>query len=146
MEFVFDTDAESNGEPQSTTLTQSLFLANSAIVSASTAHSEGGVLARLLAGSNSDSDIITELYRRTLTRDPSAEELREALAFIAQDRAKAPVSFEGGSGEKGKAKRETRADNAMLRALRPDESSAKARAFEDLFWALINSNEFLFRR
>ena len=146
MEFVFDTDAESNGEPQSTTLTQSLFLANSALVTASTAHSEEGVLAKLLASSKSDEAIITELYRRTLTRDPSVDELREDLSFIAQDRSKAPVRFEGISGEKGKAKREARADNTILRALRPDESSAKARAFEDLFWALINSNEFLFRR
>jgi hypothetical protein len=87
------------------TLSQSLHLLNGDTVNRKV--QEDGVVARLLADKKMPSEIIEELYIRTLTRRPTHDELVQLSALVAQQ---------------------------------PDTKQA----LEDVFWALLNSREFLF--
>ena len=145
MEFVFDGDAESNSAAQATTLSQALFLANSAFMTAATSHSEGSMLQQLVHSGGDDATIVRELFQRTLTRDPTDEEVAAMRALLDEKRTPAELAIQAPRGE-GKARRIARMDEILLRATKPKEGTERARAVEDLFWALLNSNEFLFRK
>jgi Protein of unknown function (DUF1549)/Protein of unknown function (DUF1553) len=67
------------------------------------------VLGRLLKDVKDNDALVEELYLRTLSREPTDEELNRALKFVSS------------------------VDN-------------RSNAFEDLFWALLNSSEFSHRR
>ncbi len=145
MEFVFDGDAESNGAAKATTLSQALFLANSAFMTAATTHAEGSMLQELLASEQDDAAVLENLFQRTLSRDPTEAERLSMRGLLDEKRERAALSIEAPRGE-GKARRAARTDVALLRATKPKDASERTRAFEDLFWALLNSNEFLFRK
>jgi hypothetical protein len=87
------------------TLSQALHLLNGDTVNSKIA--QGGLVKRLLAEKKFPEERITELYLRTLTRKPTAEELAKLTPLMAP----------GANGEQ---------------------------ALDDLFWALLNSREFLF--
>jgi hypothetical protein len=87
------------------TLSQSLHLLNGDTVNRKV--QEGNVVGRMLAEKKMPSEIIEELYVRTLTRKPTNEELVKLSALVAEQ---------------------------------PDQKQA----LEDVFWALLNSREFMF--
>lgn len=142
MEFVFEDDAESNGAAYAGTLQQALFTMNGGLPTAATVVADGSLLERLLESPDDDA-IIRELFLRTLSRAPSPEELAEAKALIAS----ASDDGGGGGGKKKKARGGKRfgADLAGA-ATRSQADSPRERAFEDLFWSLLNSSELAFRR
>jgi hypothetical protein len=49
-------------------------------------------------------------------------------------------------GLKGKDRLEARLTKGLWRARRPSDGGPRARALEDVLWALINSNEFALKR
>ncbi len=86
-------------------LSQALHLINGDTVQNKVA--EGGVIQRQIDAGVSETDIINNLYVRSLARSATDEELKDLLAFVA-------------------------------------ESPDKAAALLDVFWALLNSQEFVF--
>ncbi|NUP07249.1 MAG: DUF1549 domain-containing protein [Polyangiaceae bacterium] len=147
MSFVFDEDAESNAEGYDGTLQQALFTMNGALPAAATAYADGSVLERLLQSNDDDDAIVTELYERTLGRAPTAVELARAKAFLDDpaDDAGAPRPRDMKRTEGKKAKK--RAGPALpAAAARSTARTPRQRAYEDLFWALLNSSEFSFRK
>jgi hypothetical protein len=144
METVFAADEESNGGAASATLPQILFLSNGAFSHAATAHVEGGLLQSLL--SRDDEDAITTLFRRTLTRDPTPAELQLVRDSLRPERPAAPPDLEPLDGLKGKERLEARLTKGLWRSRRPVDGGQRARALEDVLWALINSNEFALKR
>jgi hypothetical protein len=129
METVFAADEESNGGAASATLPQILFLSNGAFPLAATAHVEGGLLQSLV--NRESAEAVTTLFRRTLSRDPTPG---------------APPEVESLDGLKGKDRLEARLTKGLWRARRPSDGGPRARALEDVLWALINSNEFALKR
>jgi hypothetical protein len=89
-------------------LSQALHLLNGNTVQGKVAN--GGVIAKLLAEKKSPQEIVSDLYLRTLTRQPTAREVEKIDKIIEETKT-------------------------------PDEQK---KLLEDLFWALLNSEEFIF--
>ena len=103
---------------QSSSLAQSLFLINSPEMRQKLAHPGGR--AEKLAKSDAPLEArVRELYRAAFAREPSPDELRDAVVFLAEPRVDA-------------------AGNPI------DTQQAAREGFQDLIWALLNSKEFLF--
>jgi hypothetical protein len=91
------------------TIPQALLMMNSALIDTTISAKGNTVLGRLLAAGSSDDQVVVALYRRVLSRRPSATEQAVCRRYI------------------------TRVGD-------------RREALEDVFWALINSTEFLTRR
>jgi len=139
LTFVFDDDVESNAEEFEGTIGQALFLLNGLVTNAATSEIADGELSRLLAAESSSDEKVTALYLRTLSRRPTQQELDHWAEFIdgAEDHD-APPSREVRQRARGRL-------GALARPkFHSIARSARERAYEDLFWALINSSEFYF--
>ncbi|MDA7888172.1 DUF1549 and DUF1553 domain-containing protein [Akkermansiaceae bacterium] len=102
-------------------LAQALHLVNSQNIRNKLASNEARAATLLRNKELTDDDRITELYRRALSRPPSAEELATARDFIQRKRSLAQ------SAEP-----------------KPSPDQVDRSAFEDVIWALLNTKEFLF--
>jgi hypothetical protein len=107
---TFGYDPSDPRETVSSSIPQALAMMNGPRINQTArAQTRGTTLGQLLDDIKDDEALVEELYLRTLTREPTKDELRVALDFrrsIAQRQA----------------------------------------AFEDLFWALLNTSEFSHRR
>lgn len=103
---------------QSSSLAQSLHLMNAADIKGKLATGNGRA-DRLAKSDKSPEEKIAELYMVTFSREPTADELRVAVDYLA----------------------ETRLD-AAGKPVEPQQASREN--FQDLIWALINTKEFLF--
>jgi len=139
LSFVFDDDVESNPEEFEGTIGQALFLLNGLVTNAATSEIEDGELSRLLASETSRDQKITALYLRTLSRRPTQDELNHWAQFVDQaEDFEEPASRNGARGP-------ARHLGALARPrFRSTAHTARERAYEDLFWALVNSSEFYF--
>ncbi|WP_202799972.1 DUF1549 and DUF1553 domain-containing protein [Schlesneria paludicola] len=103
---------------QSSSLAQSLHLINSADIKSKLA-TAGGRAERLAKADTPPELKVRELYLAAFAREPRANELQTAVAYLNEPR----VDANGSTVETQQANREN---------------------FQDLIWALINSKEFLF--
>ncbi|MEP7127074.1 MAG: hypothetical protein ABJE95_39440, partial [Byssovorax sp.] len=146
--FLFDVDEESDAPDYDGSIPQALFLLNGAFVNASARAIPGSALTEVLALAGDDDEKIKSLYLRTLSRAPDAGELaaaRDVLATPAIEdeepaadarvEAKDPVKR-----GKGRGKGVTGAKGA--KGIKARAALGKKTAYEDLFWALLNSSEF----
>lgn len=146
VRFVFDDDTESNGADFDGTVQQALFLMNGGLVAIGSSVVPDDALDALLDAKASDEDIVRELYLRTLSRAPRADELANWKAFLAEPRtfderaAPDPPAVAKGN-KKNPAREPLPAKRLGSRAKNP-----RQQAVEDMFWALLNSSEFFFRR
>lgn len=114
-------DAESVCEcerVQSSSLAQSLHLINAADIKSKLSHANGRAQ-RLATEERPAEEQVRKLYGAAFSREPSPEELRTAVEYLAV----IPVDAAGNPYDPARARREN---------------------FQDLIWALINTKEFLF--
>jgi len=162
--FLFDVDEEFEQKDFEGTIPQALLMLNGGIVNTSVTPIPGTALADTLTMPGTDAQKIEALYLRTLSRKPTATELTQWTKFVD-----APREMVGGSAQpqaggglrqqrmrqnaqaaKGQGKRGPQANtgfNPLARAankIDPAFKTGKGQAYEDLFWALLNSSEFLF--
>ncbi len=144
--FLFAVDEESDTDSFSGTLPQALFALNGTLTNFGASARPGSTLAEVLALPLSDEQKITALYLRTLSRPPTAVEVKRWLAFLATPRDAArhdeppPRDAPKGSAKKPQVDPLDRfaSRDAGFHAVAHDQ------AWEDLFWALLNSSEFTF--
>ncbi len=103
---------------QSSSLGQSLHLINAADIKAKLADANGRA-ERLAKEERPVEDKVRDLYLATFSRQPSSDELKTAVEYLAQ----IPTGADGMPVDSQRASREN---------------------FQDLIWAMINSKEFLF--
>jgi hypothetical protein len=103
---------------QGSSLAQSLHMLNSNEIKGKVTHGTG-IASVLSQAMSSDEDKIRELYLRAYAREPSADEMTFAKAYLTE-----PVD-----GDDGKPL---------------SEAAARKRNLEDFVWALMNTKEFLF--
>jgi hypothetical protein len=113
-------ECERAGDPS---LAQSLHLLNAKDIQEKLSSPNGRAAKLASDGKRSDEEKIGELYRLAFSRDPDADELTAAKAYIEKIAAR-----EGGGKEKEKQ----------------DPAARRKQAYEDLVWALINTKEFAF--
>jgi Protein of unknown function (DUF1553) len=124
-----------NADPvdSETTILQALALMNSPVIDESTAPGRGSTLAALLDAPFLDTaGRIEMLYLSTLSRRPSTEESRRLVHYVER----------GGAHAASKPK----LGNVFQQMITTDKSKSKSdqeMALGDVFWALLNSSEFL---
>ena len=158
FQFLFDVDEEFEQKDFEGTIPQALMLLNGGLVNSSVRPIPGTALAEVMGMSGGDEAKIEALYLRTLSRKPTPTEIKKWVAFVntpremvnegpapmpnrRADQAAMRVANKGG-GKKGNT-----GYDPLARAtgrLRVADASPKEQAYEDLFWALLNSSEFLF--
>ncbi len=139
--FLFDVDEESDRDDFEGTITQALALLNGTAVAAGASVLPGSAVASVLSMPTSDEAAIEALYLRALSRRPTGSEIEYWTKYIAEEPSAAMRSTE-------KTKRTPQGQPDPLRGLENRvaslPTSPRARAYEDLFWTLLNSSEFLF--
>jgi hypothetical protein len=146
--FLFDIDEESAEDDYEGTIPQALLLLNGAIPAVGVSGSiPGTALARVLDGPGADAQKIEALYLRALSRRPSAAEIERWARYVNEPRdavrtdppPEAPQG-RGGGGRMGRTDLPAR----IGKQLHARPGTARQQAYEDLFWALLNSSEFFF--
>jgi hypothetical protein len=163
--FLFDVDEESEQKEFEGTIPQALMLLNGNITNRSVVPIPGTALADVLAMPGGDEAKITALYLRTVSRKPTQPELNRWVAFVNAPRdvvqddrpAVQPAALgarfprmqgllQNGQAPKKQGMRGNGPDplNRLNPRLDPPNPTPTQQAYEDLFWALLNSSEFMF--
>jgi hypothetical protein len=133
--LVMELFKNENADPvdSETTILQALALMNSSVIDTSTAPGRGSTLAALLDAPFLDTaGRIETLYLCTLSRRPTPEEAQRLLNYVER----------GGAHAASKPK----LGNVFQQMITTDKSKTRSDheiALGDVFWALLNSGEFL---
>jgi hypothetical protein len=163
LTFLFDVDEEFEQKDFEGTIPQALLLLNSNLTNRAVTPIPGTALADVLQMQGSDRDKIESLYLRTVSRKPTPAEINKWTAFLNEPRdtitdnsaPEAAQTGRAGGGmfnrmQKGAAKGMKRGGGGpdplarIAGRLNANDASPKEQAYEDLFWALLNSSEFIF--
>ena len=127
--FVFDVDEESDRPSYEGTITQALVQLNGRLVAGGSTALPGTAVARVARSDMTDAQKVEALYLRTMSREPTADELASWTRYLANPPplADAPAKPPRGPGPFPRL-RESR--------------DPKVAAVEDLMWTLLNSSEF----
>lgn len=150
---LFDVDEEDSDDDFDGTIAQALMLLNGRLTNTGVTAVPGTALSEVLALPGGDDVKIRALYLRALSRLPSAEEVTRWQAFLAEPReavhTAGPAPDQAPKGGKGGKKKGAVRD--PLTMLDKGKGKGKAggaeaqrQAYEDMFWALLNSSEFFF--
>jgi hypothetical protein len=144
--FLFDVDEQTDAPDFEGTVAQALTLINGELVVAGTFALPGGALAGVLESPGGDPERVDALYLRTLSRHPTPEESDHWVRYVNETRGhdaprapRTPPAKKPGPGKGGGV--------PALQALEARDLARhdpKRQAYEDVFWALMNSSEFLF--
>lgn len=154
FDFLFTTDEEAAPATDfAGSVQQALLFLNGRLVNRAAAAVPGMTLAGILDFPADDALKIEALYLRTLSRRPTTAETERWIDFVnaprevvAENRAQARQLLKLGRHEKRSAKKNPiGALDRAARKLDPSQPTAKQQAYEDLFWALLNSSEFIFQ-
>ncbi len=135
--LMLDVDEDTGTHNFEGGIPHALLLANGVVSRVAARAVEGGTLLEILRASDSDDVKIDKLYLRTLSRHPTAEELTQWKQFLDE----APNVAKDSSVPKGKKDPLANLDKRLGSKAR----NARERAYEDLFWALLNSSEMAFQ-
>ncbi len=158
--FLFDVDEEFEQKDFEGTIPQALMLLNGNITNRAVTPIPGTALADVLSMPGGDKEKIESLYLRTVSRKPTAQETMKWTQFVNAPREVILNGQQAPAAQSGMTRRE------MMQAMRqgagknrnggPDplarfagrmnvaNATPKTQAYEDLFWALLNSSEFMF--
>jgi hypothetical protein len=165
--FLFDVDEEFEQKDFEGTIPQALLLMNGPMVSNAATPLPRTAMAEILAMPGDDAQKIEAMYLRTVSRKPTPTELTKWQAFLDAPREvvqtnapNAPMMRGQGRGGGKLNKSGAGADvfnrvmNGNGRNRRPGmagrfaganaATTPKQQALEDIFWALLNSSEFMF--
>jgi hypothetical protein len=158
--YLFNVDEEFDQTDFEGTVSQALAMLNGGLVGGGTSGLPGGALDKILTSPDADGDKVTALYLRTLSRSPSPEELAYFVKYVRDARpdaaepaptstaARPPPSSAQAPGPKGQRKKGPGPGEpgplAALAERDAKNTNPRRRAFEDVFWALLNSSEFTF--
>jgi hypothetical protein len=144
--FLFDVDEEFDSHDYAGTVTQALTLLNGALVGHGSRALPGSALEGILASSRSPEETIDGIYWRVLARPPTPEERAEWTKYVQDATNPAPAAAKpgkpvpirrGGNGPLERLAGKNQAGGAA-------SADPKRAAYEDVFWALLNTSEFLF--
>ena len=157
--FLFDVDEEQEQKEFEGTIPQALMLLNGGLTNTGASPIPGAALAEVLSLSGDDMKKIESLYLRTLSRKPTPAEQKKWAEFIYSPRK---VVSPGESADpqqpltprerrqlmqelqKQNARRGGSQDPFARLGGRVTTTDPRHQAYEDLFWALLNSSEFIF--
>jgi hypothetical protein len=154
--YLFDVDEEFDQTDFEGTISQALALLNGRLVGGGTSDVPGSTIDHILARPDSDQDKIEALYLRTLSRRPTPEESEYFVRYVnepypaevdpgrAQGVRLRGLRGQGAGGKKGTPNLEGPDPLGRLEVRDARTVDPKRRAFEDVFWALLNSSEFAF--
>jgi hypothetical protein len=148
--FLFDVDEDSAEDVYEGTIPQALMLQNGLLVSGGSSAIPGAALSRVLAMPGGDAAKIEALYLAALSRMPTPAEIERWKTFLDAPREMAAAGAGAGQDprqrQRGKRGRAPGAEPlaGAQRRLGSSATTAKDQAYEDLFWALLNSSEFIF--
>jgi len=161
--FLFDTDETSDQIDFEGTIAQALTLLNGAEVGGGISAIPGGALDAILRQPGSDADKVAALYRRSIARPPTDAELAYWTQYVGAphpvDTLAGPPPPQPLSGPPpGKGKKKNAKPGKPAKGLPPGPDAFKRlelreesmrpdprrQAYEDVFWALLNSSEFTF--
>ena len=164
LTFAFTTDEpEMEQKDFEGTIPQALLLLNNGLTNGTVSPLPGSALADVMAMPGSEADKITSLYLRTLSRRPSADEVTRWIKFLDAPRevviakpvdlprpqARPDPAMAGKLGQKGMGMGGAQNGNDPLLRIAAMRNqfktpTPKQQAYEDMFWALLNSSEFVF--
>ncbi|MEZ4312147.1 MAG: DUF1549 and DUF1553 domain-containing protein [Polyangiaceae bacterium] len=134
--LVLDVDEDAGTHRFEGSIPHALLLSNGAVTRVATRAVEGSALLDILRKEKTDEGRLRALYERSLGRKPTTEEIAAWTRFIAEGAAAGNEPDER-SRPKGKADPLAK----LERRLKSRAETPRDRAFEDIFWALLNSSE-----
>ena len=150
--FLFDVDEEGDQADFEGTVAQALTLLNGKLTVGGSSGLPGGALAQVLALPGGDAAKVDALYLRTVSRHATPDETAHWVGYVSEARAAgegavaspADAPRRGHHGPRDKAAKPH--GDALERLAGRDAAHADPtrQAYEDVFWALLNSSEFLF--
>jgi len=163
--FLFDVDEESDESDYQGSIAQALALLDGSVVATGASVLPGSALRDVLSTPGDDAAKIEALYLRALSRLPTADEVATWTKYVADAQAaldaqpssavpSSPTPAASAPRGAGAASRraqapdplrglENRAARARTPAGRGGGADARARAYEDLLWTLLDSSEFV---
>jgi hypothetical protein len=116
-------------------LSQALHLLNGSTVEKKI--SEGDLIGKRLKEKRPVEEIVEELYVRCFSREPTESETKAILDIVSAEK-------DGTAGKDGKSEKEGAGEKEGGGGKKGKDGKDAKRLLEDLFWALLNSREFLF--
>ena len=157
--FLFDVDEEFEQKEFEGTIPQALMLLNGGLTNKATTAIPGTTLSEVMAMQGEDPAKIEALYLKALSRKPTATEVTKWTDYLNAPRQitvddSAPVApltrreqAQMAKPPQGKKKMSGGPDPFNRLGGGRSKSTgttAKQQAYEDMFWALLNSSEFMF--
>jgi hypothetical protein len=152
--FLFDVDDVTDESDYEGTIAQALTLLNGSVIGTGASVLPGSALAEVLGMAGDDKAKIEALYLRALSRPPTPDEVARWTQFLADAQAEPetpvapPVAIPPARANHEKPKKRGKVEQPdPLRSLEGRagtlRATARVRAYEDLFWTLLNSSEFV---
>ena len=161
--FLFDVDEEFEQKEFEGTIPQALMLLNGNLVNSGATPIPGTTLAQVMALPGDDDAKIEALYLRTLSRKPQPTELSYWREFVNKPREvtltdgspiqlsrQRMIDMSNAKAIKQAAKNKGKRNNGFDPLARfnnrqmAQNTTPKQQAYEDVFWTLLNSSEFIF--
>jgi hypothetical protein len=141
--FLFDVDEEADAGDYEGTIAQALALLDGGVTATGASVLPGGALADILAMPGDDAAKLEALYVRTLSRLPDRDEVQRWTAYIAESQTTPAPPPSPRGGKKGGKAEQPDPLRGLERRAGSEKADARARAYEDVLWALLNSSEFV---